>query len=222
MEPIRVRPDLLFSAMPLLEGILYGLATTLLIGPVFFTLLKASLDHGVRGGFAVALGIIASDMLIVLICLTGLVRLVQQWMDGPWMALVAAVILVFLGVAYLFKRSSEQSDQVRFGGRNAIALFVSGFLVNFVNPFVFVIWIGFTWHATATHGSGTGTWAFLAGVLLGIFFTDILKATLAPRLRSILSSQGLRRVYIAIGVILLLFSVRLFVHAIRAWPMVGV
>lgn len=207
--------------MPLLEGILYGLATTLLIGPVFFTLLKASLDHGVRGGFAVALGIIASDVLIVLICLSGLVLLVQQWIDGPWMALVAAVMLAVLGVAYLFKRSSEQSDQVRFGGRNAVGLFVSGFLVNFVNPFVFVIWIGFTWHATATHGPGAGTWVFLCGVLLGIFSTDVLKATLAPRLRSILTPKGLRRLYIGIGVIMLLFSVRLFVHAIRSWPVVG-
>lgn len=216
-----LRTDLLFSAMPLLEGILYGLATTLLIGPVFFTLLKASLDHGVRGGVTVAIGIIASDLLIVLICLSGLSQVAQQWLDGPWMGLVAGVILLVLGLSYLFKRSTDMAQQARMGGRNALGLFTSGFLVNFVNPFVFVIWIGFALHASEAYGTGIGTRLFLSGVLIGIFSTDLLKAMIAPRLRNILVPKGLRRVYIGIGVAMLLFSFRLFVHVCNLWPMVG-
>lgn len=204
--------------MPFLEGILYGLATMLLIGPVFFTLLKASLDHGVRGGITVALGIIASDILIALICLTSLVHLVQQWIDGPWMALVAAGILVVLGISYLLKPSSDMGGAVRPSGRNAMALLGSGFLVNFVNPFVFVIWIGFALHAEQAHGIGMGTNLFLAGILTGIFSTDVMKAYFAPRLRRVMTPTGLRKLYIAIGVIMLLFSVRLFIHAAQHWP----
>jgi threonine/homoserine/homoserine lactone efflux protein len=131
---------------------------------------------------------------------------------------VAAGILVVLGISYLLKPSSDIGGTVRASGRNALAMFTSGFLVNFVNPFVFVIWIGFALHAEQAHGLGMGTNLFLAGILTGIFSTDVMKAYFAPRLRRVMTPTGLRKLYIAIGVIMLLFSVRLFIHAAQHWP----
>jgi len=203
--------------MPFWEGFGFGLATAFLIGPVFFTLLKASLDHGARGGVLVALGIIASDILVLIICRTGSVALFHEHVNEGSIAMAAAVVLVVLGVWYLKKPGSHSEQASRLGKTNAIGLIASGFLVNFINPFVFVIWIGFSLRATTLEAEGQDPWVFLVAILIGIFVTDLLKALFAPKLKMLLSPQWLKRLYRVIGVAMLVFSIRLFIHAISVW-----
>lgn len=57
--------------MHILAGLGLGLATALLLGPVFFTLLRAALAHGFLGGAWVAAGIIVSDVVALLLCASG-------------------------------------------------------------------------------------------------------------------------------------------------------
>ncbi|HQW04722.1 MAG: LysE family transporter [Flavobacteriales bacterium] len=197
--------------LALVEGLAIGLATTVLVGPVFFTLLRASLDHGQRGGFAVALGIIASDIMVVAICSAGLSASVQRTFSGPWMALAAGVLLLVLGVSYLLKRPTNPYGREPLGRRGMLGLFTSGFAVNFVNPFVFAIWIGVSMRATS--GYGHQGWGLLGGALAGILISDLAKAHFAPRLRSLLTLSTLRKLYLLIGIALLVFSIRMFLHA---------
>jgi len=206
-----------FSAMPFLEGLGFGLATVILIGPVFFTLLKAALEHGVRGGVLVALGIIASDMLIVLICLSGVARVLRHWIAGPWMAIAAGALLAGLGIRYLFAPQVMLNADVKPRGKSLHTCFTSGFVVNFINPFVLAVWLGMVMHANGKFSAGNGVLFFLVGALLGIFITDVAKALLAPRLKPILMPATLKRVHAVIGIALLGFSVRAFVHAAQHW-----
>ncbi|MBK8228608.1 MAG: LysE family transporter [Flavobacteriales bacterium] len=203
--------------MPFLEGLGFGLATVILIGPVFFTLLKAGLEQGVRGGVLVAMGIICSDLLIVLICLSGVARVLQQWIVGPWLAIAAGALLAGLGIRCLIAPQlmpNADASQRRVGH---LALFVSGFVVNFLNPFVFAVWLGLVMHAAGRFTAGNGTSFFLAGALAGIFITDLAKALLAPRLKPALSPGTLKRVNAVIGIALLGFGLRAFVHAAQHW-----
>lgn len=206
-----------FSAMPFFEGLGFGLATVILIGPVFFTLLKAALEHGVRGGVLVALGIIASDLLIVLICFSGLARVLQHWITGPWMAIAACVLLAGLGIRYLITQQVMPNTDLKHREKSLLTLFVSGFLINFINPFVVAVWLGLVMHATGKFAAGNGVLFFLLGALLGIFLTDLTKALLAPRLKPILSPATLKRVHRVIGIALLGFSIRALVHAVQHW-----
>lgn len=201
--------------MSFFDGSGYGIATALLIGPVFFTLLKAALDHGARGGVVVAFGIIASDIVVVLICLSGLAPLLEQFSSGRLVAMGGGVILLVLGIRYIVRPVVQVERPIGITSRTTVGLFISGFLVNLLNPFVFVIWIALFVHARNAHGDGHGLYSFLLGTLSGIFLTDIGKAYLAHRLRPLLEPRILKRVYLAIGVALLLFSVRVFVHAAR-------
>lgn len=200
--------------MPFTEGFAYGLATILLIGPVFFTLLKAALDHGFNGGLAVAVGIIMGDILVVVICMTGSVAFLEQQMDSLALVLVAGSILLLLGLKYLIRPNLDTECRSTLRKRDALSLISAGFLVNFVNPFVFVIWIGLTMHAGSTFGEGTPQWHFLIGALCAIFFTDIIKAALAPKLRSVLNRHVLTWVYRIIGVVMIGFAIRVFLLAL--------
>ena len=56
--------------MAILTGILLGLGTMLFVGPVFFYLLKSTLESGFKAGIAVALGIILGDVICAGIALS--------------------------------------------------------------------------------------------------------------------------------------------------------
>src|SRR5690606_12348194 len=61
-------------SMTYLEGLLFGVVPVFFVGPVLFTLLRASLRDGTRAGMRVAVGIALSDVVCVAICLLGLSR----------------------------------------------------------------------------------------------------------------------------------------------------
>lgn len=198
--------------MSIFEGLSYGVATMLLIGPVFFTLLRASLEHGTRGGLVVACGIIVSDALVAVLCSSGLVLAMQHAIPPRWVAIGAGVLLLGIGARYLIMRGRGMDEHERPLGRTSLTLFASGFLVNFVNPFVFAVWIALVMRAS-NDPSPNGAALFLAGVLIGIFVTDIAKVLLAQRLRALISPRSLRMVYFSLGLVLLGFGMRMLVHA---------
>jgi threonine/homoserine/homoserine lactone efflux protein len=191
------------------EGLSWGLATALLLGPVFFTLLRAALDHGFRGGALVAAGIIVSDVLVLVLCLSGARLVGVGFIDEQRIAFAGGILLLCMGLVYLFKKSQVAVRPHGFRKRDALGLFTSGFLVNFVNPFVFAVWAGLVLHATNRHGAGGERAAFFLAVLVGILASDLLKAWLAPRLARLLSGDLLMWIRRAIGLLLLLSSARL-------------
>jgi threonine/homoserine/homoserine lactone efflux protein len=199
--------------MAFLDGLWIGIATIILIGPVVFTLLKASLSHGRIGGYLVALGIIISDILIALICMKGANALLRFEVNEDYVAIAAGIILMTLGLKYVLKPRLYDSNLSALNNKSQLGLLFSGFLVNFVNPFVFFVWITLSAHATNTYPEIGDQWGFLIGVLSGIFVGDLLKATLAARLRPYLAPIVLRRVFIIIGFLLIGFGFRAFIHA---------
>lgn len=199
--------------MLFIEGFGFGLAMVLLIGPVFFTLLKAALTHGTRGGIAVATGIIISDIVVVVICMTGLHTFLDIDLNNEWLAVAAGLILLTLGLKYILKPTIASEDDNSISTKGMAGLAGSGFLVNFVNPFVFVVWISMSIHAGKQYDANSSQWIFMFGALAGIFTTDLLKAILAERLRRFMAPTVLKRIFKGIGIILIAFSIRAFIHA---------
>lgn len=195
--------------MPFLEGLAWGLATALLLGPVFFTLLRAALDHGFRGGAVVAAGIIASDVAALLICASGARAMSGAPMNEQALALAGGALLFALGLVYLLKRPHTGPPKNTMRKRDALGLFTSGFLVNFVNPFVFAVWTGLVLHATNAYSEADDRAVFYGAVLMGILASDLLKAWFAPRLARLLSVKVLMWVHRCVAVLLLLSSIRL-------------
>ena len=55
--------------MSLLHGLLLGLGTAVLLGPVFMTLLRNSLQYGVKNGILTAIGIEIKSLYAILMIL---------------------------------------------------------------------------------------------------------------------------------------------------------
>lgn len=200
--------------MPLLEGYLIGLSLILLIGPVLFVLLYTSLEGGRAQGLSVAFGIFISDVIAVLLCALGFEAWLKDPVVEPWLALGGGLLLLSFGAQALLKPQIKPPERGAARKLSLLSAFSRGFLVNFVNPFVFMVWIGILALGSARH-SGWGLAAFMSGCLLGILTLDILKVLLAERIQRHLSAARLKWIIRGSALLLLAFGLRLLLLSAR-------
>lgn len=198
--------------MPLIEGFIVGLGLVILIGPVLFTLLQITLQHGRRAGLTVAFGIFISDVIAVALCVWGAARFFKNVENQFYIGLVGAIILVSLGIIYIVKPKTNFGEKVELKSTDWFTFFMKGFLINFVNPFVFVVWLGIIAVANAKYGYSAELALYLTGTLLAILFLDTSKAFLAGYIKNLLKPEILLKLYRIIGVVLIIFGIALFIR----------
>ena len=197
--------------MAILTGILLGLSTLLFIGPVLFYLLKSSMESGTKAGVAVALGIIVGDIICVILALFGAKELFNQAEFKFWLAILGGAILFSIGLKYVLKPDINTNVKGRIKNKSMGIYFVNGFLINFVNPFVFAVWLGFTTYNQSLY-TEKETIISLIVTLAVIFGTDLLKALYADKIQLLIKPEKLTKVFRVFGVIMILFSLRLLLY----------
>lgn len=203
-----------------LHGLLFGLGFIIFLGPVFFYLLKNALEKGFWVGFFIALGIVIGDLVCIVICSLGAVPFFNNPDNQFWIGIIGSVILLGLGIKFLVKpdtktKSAESPIPQKISKRNYVSYFIQGFLINFVNPFVFVIWIGIIGYAETEYGYGKDMLAFFIAALVGIFSTDLLKAYFAHKIKKFLTQRFMRNLSRVFGVILIVFGIRVILYVFR-------
>ena len=194
--------------MYLLWGYLIGLGTVIFIGPVLFTLLKATWQRGHRAGIAVALGIIVSDIIVVGVCYAGssaFSKEVDQYVPKFWIGMAGAALLLALGIKYILNPGSSLMASVTTKADHPLAFFTRGFLINTLNPSVFVVWVAIIETWSKQLGYGYSMVAFLFMALLGIFSMDMTKVFTANFIKPYMTPRILDYIYRGIGGLLLLF-----------------
>lgn len=193
--------------MYLLEGLFLGFASLLLVGPVVFVLINASVQNGIKSGIAVALGIIFGDIIYTIACYQSLAFIIKNEAFLTISSYVGFIILFSLGVLYAFKKQVvfEQKDYQL--PKNYLSNFLKGFSVNFINPFVLSVWLLVVKYAKTSHAEHSVT--FLIAVLSGIFIIDLVKVFLSKKLVGFISSEKLQLFYKISGIIMILFSFRI-------------
>lgn len=205
--------------MAFLHGLGFGLLMMLFIGPVFFYLVQVSLQYGAKPGIAAALGIFISDVTAVLLCYFWASDLfdTSDTTTSIWLAIVGGIILVVLGLNYIYRPSLPAPGELKISNADYATFFTKAFLINFVNPFVFVVWISMISIANANYPGTAESILFLSAVLLGIITTDTLKVLGSKYLRRVIQPHFLLKLYKSIGILLILFSLRAFYHAAKLY-----
>lgn len=175
-------------------------------------LLKSSIESGVNAGISVALGIVISDVVCLYLC-SYFAPYFQDPTTLKVAAFIGAAVLIFIGVSYIKTKPKVQSKK-RFTNQSFVSFFGKGFLINFVNPFVFVVWLGFVIYGEENFSIQHNRVSFFMGILFTIFATDVIKVLLAQPIKKVLSIKTLTKTYKIIGVLLLLFSLRLIAYVL--------
>ncbi len=202
----------------IISGLTLGLILALSVGPVIFTIIKQSLNNGHRGGFSFVIGVWLSDIVLVVIsnAFSELVKGLMEYRKA--IGVTGSVFLIGMGVIYVFfKKVTLQAGQegmaTRFRKRDMLKIVSSGFLINTLNPNVFIFWLGV---ATAFTGKFTlGQRVIIFSVCIGInILADILKVIMAGRLRTRLTLHTISVINKVSGTILIIFGIALFYGAV--------
>lgn len=194
--------------MSILHGLLIGLGTALFVGPVFFTLLKNTIQYGKKAGYAVAFGIFVSDISVLLICTLFAKAFLDQIMDNEYSSKAYSLLLLVFAMIFIFTKVDTSESKVQVSSGKTWSAFIQGFLVNFVNPFVFVLWLGFI--AVSEKYDSSSQMLFYLGILAGILLTDLLKVLMANKIKSFIKDKWLSSFYSILGLILIAFAVRMW------------
>lgn len=203
---------------PLIKGLVLGVFLAISVGPVIFAILKQSINNGHKAGYIFVAGISASDIMLVVICNLFSSLFTTLINHKTAIAIAGSIFLVCLGVYTLFfKKVKTDEDnnlvQKQFRTHHYIGIFASGFLINILNPGVFLFW--FAWTAAILTDSQTTPHPLqyrlivFATCLLFVLLTDIMKVALASRLRSRLTPKILGIINKISGLILIGFGIAL-------------
>lgn len=195
----------------LLKGLTFGLLLSISVGPVLFSIIKQSLNNGHRGGFAFIFGVSASDISLVLLSniFTSLFNSLRVYKTE--IGIAGCIFLVTMGVYFLlFKKVTvnEEGKQVfKFRKRDYVKMFFSGYLMNTLNPSVFIFWIT-TSTAVINHTVQQRIVIFTT-CLIWMLSTDILKVVLAGKIRNRLTPHNIHILNRINGLILIVFGIAL-------------
>jgi threonine/homoserine/homoserine lactone efflux protein len=209
---------------PILKGVLLGFILSISIGPVIFAIIKQSLTNGKRSGYAFVAGVSSSDFILLFICnfFTSLFNLVLS--HKSTIALAGAGFLLLMGLYTLFFKKLKLENMGIDGVhktvsiKNLLSSYFSGFLMNTLNPSVFLFW--FAWTA-AINTSADDTpnpvqyKLIVFGTCLGfVLLSDLIKVFLAGKLRPRLTEKNLLWINRVSGMIILIFSAALLYSAL--------
>jgi threonine/homoserine/homoserine lactone efflux protein len=141
----------------MLDAFFKGLAISLLlvfsVGPVIFTIIKQSINHGRRGGFSFIAGVWLSDIIWVVLS-NSFSEAVKTLLNFKTpIGIAGSLFLIGMGIYFAFMKKitpRKQQEPKEIAGdvytpqgkkTNYFAIFSSGFLINTLNPAVIAFWV---------------------------------------------------------------------------------
>lgn len=196
-----------------LEGLGFGLILTVSMGPIFVALVQTSLEKGLKPGTTVGIGIWSSDIVIIggTLYLVSLVKhLVENDTFNLYMGIAGGIVMIVFGVYMLLHKASVSFDGKTYSAKNYLGFWTKGFLVNTLNPFTYIFWLGVI--ATQVFARGVSinnTIIFLGTIMFVIISSDLLKIAAASYIRKSLKLKHIDIATNISGIFLIIFGLGL-------------
>jgi len=194
------------------KGVLVGLFMAISVGPTLFAVIKYSLNYSYKAGLAFVLGVSVSDILYVTLS-----NVAASWLEHlkPYekhIAFGGAIALMAIGLVGLIKKAKPKrpsATPVEVSGGQYMRIWISGFLVNTLNPGALITWLG----AVTLTANTSGYYRFiLFGIALIIILgIDFSKVFLADRIKRVLTIRRIIYVQRFSAACILLIGFSLFI-----------
>ena len=200
----------------IVSGILLGLALIFTVGPVIFTVIKLRINYSMSSAFYFISGVWLSDILWIITAnhFSGIFgNLIDHKTE---IGIAGGSLLLALSIYYLFfrkyKTKAELDQGIKIGKATHARLFITGFLMNSLNPGVIALWFVATTKSLAnTPNEKIITFTICMGLCIA---ADIFKINLAGKLREKLNDRNIRRVNVAAGLLYCIFGLALIIAAL--------
>lgn len=192
----------------ILEGAILGLTLSFLIGPVFFALLQTGIESGFRAGMSYSSGVWLSDFLIIVLIyrsMSAIASVVNSTQFVVYVGTLGAIILIGFGISSINSKLQVNLGSIEGLKVSYYRLFGKGFLINTINPFTVIFWLGVN-TLILSKASFTGQQAtlYFGSILTTLVATDLLKILLAKRIGVALKPIHIHRMRQIAGILLIL------------------
>ncbi len=201
------------------EGLLMGVALSLMLGTVFFALLRNSIQYGHKTGVYIASGVIVCDILFIALGLLshGFALFLKTYQTS--VSIVGGIILIIMGIFMIVKAHPKmvEGKLISEKSKSKWYYFFHGFLLNLVNPVNFFSWLTISTMLTVRFNyTITDKLYFFAASLVSIFFVELLIAFGASKIKRLITPQVLKRINQVSGLIFIGIGVKLTL--VILWP----
>lgn len=196
------------------NGLMLGLVLMISVGPVIFSIIKQSLNNGREGGFSFVAGVWLSDIVLIIIsnAFSELVTYLMAYRE--MLGIIGSLFLLLMGIFYVFfkkvKLLNPEGGILKFTKTEILKIFSSGFLLNTLNPNVFLFWLGTATAFASEYSFNDRIIIFAIALSLNIT-ADILKVLMAGKLRTRLTVHNISLINKISGTILIGFGIALLI-----------
>jgi threonine/homoserine/homoserine lactone efflux protein len=173
----------------IVSGISLGLVLAILLGPVFFMLINTSIKKGFVHAFYLAIGVVISDAMFISVAYFSSAGLLLANAHKFSIGMGGGILLIIFGIYNFLKRPQiDENSLIEYDDSKSYLLnTLKGFMMNTLNPFSLVFWVGVSGTINAKTGDDkSDALLFFICVLTTVLATDLLKAYLAGKLKKIM------------------------------------
>ena len=194
----------------IISGIGLGLVLSFLTGPVFFALIKTSIEKGFYAGMSLAGGVLFSDIFYVALTVFGSSFLILESKYRLIIGIIGSIILLSIGVYYMLKKVKISYDNTS-SKRHNTGYFLKGFFMCIFNPAILLYWISVTSGVVSVAGQfeASDIIPFYTAILVTQFSMDVLKAYYANKLRYRIKEKTIACLNQIAGILIIIFALRL-------------
>jgi threonine/homoserine/homoserine lactone efflux protein len=203
----------------ILTAIPLGIFLSFLIGPVFFVLLETSAVKGFRAALVFDLGVVLADVFFIFIAYFSSYRLIQSLKNDPAIFIFGGILMLTYGLISFIKlrkitsKVNEDDIEIVLQKKNYRALFIKGFLLNFINVGVLLFWFLILITIGPKLELETSRMVtFFTSVILTYLFVDMGKMVLAKQLKHKMTPKNILNIKKLISILLILFGMTIMLQ----------
>ncbi|MDQ3683617.1 MAG: LysE family transporter [Bacteroidota bacterium] len=192
----------------LVKGIILGLLLSIAVGPILFTIIKQSINNGVKGGLAFVAGVSLSDIALAIASnfFTELFSTIIERKE--LVGIIGSFFLITVGIYFLFFKkvavNEEGKQLMKFRKRDYLKLSIAGFFMNILNPLIIGFWL--TTSTSFANNTLRERFFIFSIALVLVLFADIMKVLLANKIRTRLTLKNILLLNRLNGIILIGFG----------------
>ncbi|PST82252.1 lysine transporter LysE [Pedobacter yulinensis] len=201
-----------------LQGIGAGILFSFLTGPVFFSMIKTSIEKGFKAGVSLAMGVVLSDIIFISLTIFSSTFVDYKSSYNKYLGLVGGTFLLGIGLYYVFKKvkvNYELSELIKVRKRGYI---LKGFLMCLLSPTTLMFWLMVGGIVSAQlHYEMNEKILFFVIAMVTQLSVDTIKTYYASKLRYRIKEKTIQNLNKIAGVVILLFAVRLLAQVMMKY-----
>ncbi|MBB2149361.1 LysE family translocator [Pedobacter gandavensis] len=199
----------------ILQGVGAGILFSFLTGPVFFSMIKTSIEKGFKAGFSLAVGVIFSDIIFITLTIFSAQFVDYKSEYFQYIGIVGGLFLFGIGLYYLFNKVKVSYDVGEIAKIKKRGYILKGFLMCLLSPTTLMFWImvgGII--SVQLHLTMAEKVVFFIVAMATQLTVDGIKTYYAAKLRYRIKERTIQNLNRIAGAVIIIFAIRLFIEVL--------